>query len=382
MAQTPSTVKSPDTTPEPQSMTNPRRRRRAAAATALAGLVVAACGDTQTTVPVPAVPAAGASVDAGGDTAASERPAVDDATPAARPEPPEVPRLRSLGGITLPGGRDMLGGLSAMEVSPDGSTLTAIGDRGWVFTIALRYGADNGLVEAAVTGVTPVLEPDGTPVSGLRADAEGLARLSNGGYALSFEREHRIAVYPAGPGDTGALGLLVPPRGTELSSNRGIEALTALPDGRLLAIAETALDVDAGRHQAWLVDDRGWSDLVYQAEPGFRPSGATTLPSGDVVVIERRTPRLLTLGGRLVFIPATALRPGTTVSGVEIGRLGPPLTNDNYEAVAAWRDADGRTRLLVASDDNYTALLRTRLEQFVFEPSPTATSGLTAGSGS
>ena len=360
-----------------------RPQRRATAATALAGLVAAACGGPQAIAPAPAaVPAAAAGIDPTGGAAPIEQAAIDDAARTAPPGPRQIPQLRSLGGVTLPGGRNMLGGLSAMEVSADGRTLTAVGDRGWVFRIALRYDADDGLADAAVTGVTPVLEPDGTPVSGLRADAEGLARLPGGGYALSFEREHRIAIYPASPADDGAQRLLVLPRGTELSSNRGIEALTALPDGRLLAIAETALDVDAGRHQAWLVDDAGWAGFIYQAEPGFRPSGATTLPSGDVVVIERRTPRLLTLGGRLVLLPAAALRPGATVSGFEIGRLGPPLTNDNYEAVTAWRDAGGRTHLLVASDDNYTALLRTRLEQFVLDPGPTATGGVTAGSGS
>ena len=38
---------------------------------------------------------------------------------------------------------------------------------------------------------------------------------------------------------------------------------------------------------------------------------------------------------------------------------------DNMEGIALWTDADGRTRLALISDDNYNALQRTLLVDFI-----------------
>ena len=40
---------------------------------------------------------------------------------------------------------------------------------------------------------------------------------------------------------------------------------------------------------------------------------------------------------------------------------------ENMEGIAVWRDASGRTRLTLISDDNFTGLLRTLLLDFVVE---------------
>ena len=50
--------------------------------------------------------------------------------------------------------------------------------------------------------------------------------------------------------------------------------------------------------------------------------------------------------------------------GREIARLGPTLTIDNMEGIAARRGARGETLLYLVSDDNFTVLQRTLLHMF------------------
>jgi hypothetical protein len=73
-------------------------------------------------------------------------------------------------------------------------------------------------------------------------------------------------------------------------ANAGLECITLLNDGRLLLISE---DMKRGPHKvaAWIGvpnhTGHTWQDVAYPIVGRFRPSDATTLPDGDVVVQER-----------------------------------------------------------------------------------------------
>ena len=50
--------------------------------------------------------------------------------------------------------------------------------------------------------------------------------------------------------------------------------------------------------------------------------------------------------------------------GVELARLAPPYTVDNFEGLAVFPDKRGGTIIYILSDDNFNPLQRTLLLQF------------------
>lgn len=189
------------------------------------------------------------------------------------------------------------------------------------------------------------------------ADAEEIVR-TNQGWAVAFERRHRVWIYPDrldGP----ARPLDIPADLTELGGNDGIEAMAMLADGRWLLIAEGA--EDRPDSPAWIGRAGEWRPLRYRRHGLFRPTGAAILPDGDILVVERR---YTLVGGpalRLVRIAAEQLRQGAAVSGEALALIEPPLAVDNFESIAIRRRADGRSIALILADDNFNPLQSTLL---------------------
>jgi hypothetical protein len=118
---------------------------------------------------------------------------------------------------------------------------------------------------------------------------------------------------------------------------------------------------------AYLWRKDGWSRLTYAYGGGFRPTGATRLPDGDILVVERQHLLLAGVSVRLMRVAAADIRPGAHLEGREIARWGPPLTVDNFEGVAARRGPGGETLIYLLSDDNFHPLQRTLLVMFALE---------------
>ena len=318
---------------------------RAVLVLAVPALVVAACGN----------PPGGAIGKENGVIIEARRVPLD----VAAPERDTVGRLRYRGGLAVRSADERFGGLSGLLVRPDGGGITAVSDNGYWIGANLIYDEEGNLADIADATITPMLAPDGRPLrSGSERDAEALARAPGGGVIVAFERAHRLWRYSQpgevpepidGPADLG-----------EQPSNQGVEALTTLADGRLLAISE-GLKTQGGV-VGWLRDGDGrWDRLTWASRGGFQPTGATILPDGDVLVLERRW---LPVGARFRRIAATAIAPGAILDGTEIARLEGSLTTDNMEGIDARGAADGRTLVYVVSDDNYGGLQATLLMLF------------------
>src|SRR3569833_361856 len=83
-----------------------------------------------------------------------------------------------------------------------------------------RHVGVSGATFALLTG------QDGKPLAGkAEADAEGVAVWPDGDLMVSFERKHRIWLYPAGGGPPRALPL---PR-IRMPDNAGVEGLALAP---------------------------------------------------------------------------------------------------------------------------------------------------------
>jgi hypothetical protein len=289
------------------------------------------------------------------------------------PDRENVGSLRFRGGLELTSPDRRFGGLSALLLSEDGARLTAVTDRGhWVTArlVTTPDGAPRALVEAEIGALHG---PGGAHLRGKRhTDSESLARLADGALVVGFERDHRLWRYPAATNPLAGHPEAFPvpakfrAKLANLRNNNGIEALATLADGALLAIAEGRKEEDAS--PAFLWRGGAWSELVYPRVPGFRPTGATTLPGGDLLVIERSFSIFDGVAIRFQRIAAARIQAGATLRGTTLAVLRRPLTLDNLEGVAARRHAaTGETLVYLISDDNFGLLQRTLLLVFALE---------------
>ncbi len=266
------------------------------------------------------------------------------------------------GGLLLGSADRRFGGWSDLWIDPGNSRLVAISDNGW--TIDARVAFDGTLRGLSHAKLGRLAGPDGRVLEGPAADAEALVRLPDGGFAVGFERQHRILVYPPSepPFARRPRAMALPPHVSAAPRNGGIETMARLANGRLLFLLEDL--VEEGAHVGYVGAASGWTKIAYRAAPGFVPVGACTLAGGDTIILERAFSLFGGFGSRIVRVAAGAWREGEAVSGTELARLRPPMASDNYEGIATTRTADGADLLWLVSDDNYSLLQRTLLAVF------------------
>ncbi|MGJ3232534.1 MAG: esterase-like activity of phytase family protein [Oceanicaulis sp.] len=317
--------------------------------------------------------------------AACGSPAPQDAGVAAEPAAlfPDDPgraqigALRYAGGLVLTSETQGFGGWSALELNEDGSRLLALSDSGvWMRArLEVEDGSPAGLAEIRLA---PVLGPDGAPLAGDRADAEGLAPLGDGRYAVSFERDHRIAVFELGADWSGIdtaveTAFPAPPGADRLRANAGIEALAADAE-RLYAGVEDPL-VSGQPHTLWVYDRTALGAppraLQLALEPGFGLTALTIGPDGALYLVERFWAR--EVGNRIhisrLSADQLAAAGGAPLTPERLATLSPDMTVDNIEA-AAFAEIDGAPMLILMSDDNFNAEQRTLLLAFRLEAAP------------
>ncbi len=282
--------------------------------------------------------------------------------------------LRWRGGLLLSADDPRFGGLSDLVISPDGQHITAITDAGRWVTARLTYDKAGNLAGVAAGQWGALRDTRGLLLTGkANQDAEALTRLADGSLLVAYEHHHRLRRFPpaqtAGDGLAGVPAAVDRPAGIAAAgTNSGIEALVALAGDRLLAFTEGQSVgglQGAGGYAVYLRDGAGrWQGLALKPKGLFYPTGAAQLPSGDVILLERRFTLLGGLSARLRRIPLDAVQPGALLGGVEIAELRPPLTLDNFEGVAVHQLGDGTTRITLISDDNFSPLQSTLLVQF------------------
>ena len=285
------------------------------------------------------------------------------------PERPAVKtagKLAFLSGFELVSDHPRFGGLSGLEVSPDGKRLRAVSDRGSWLTAALTHDAAGHLVAVDSWRAAPMLTPAGKPVRGRQRDAEGLARSSRGTFLVSFEGRHRIWRYPRA---LDGLPRPVPaPRAlNDAPVNGGLEGITVLSDGTVLGMTERHANED-GSLKGWFMKQGSAHEIAYMPANGLNPTGLAALPDGGVLLLERR----LTLSGihsRIVRVAKNHLEEagrsaGARVRGEILADLRHPMSVDNFEGLALRRDRAGRMLLYLVSDDNFRPFQRTLLLQF------------------
>lgn len=276
--------------------------------------------------------------------------------------------LTYLGGLRLRSSSRIFGGLSGLEVSEDGRRLLAISDRGFWFSANLVFGGDGRLSGLTNTDLSRMRGRDGKPLTRrFLQDAEALAR-DGEDYLVAFEGAHRIWRYSAarGAAAAGEPTHAVPGlRG--LPSNGGLEALTVLGPGVLLALSEDGRTPE-GDLRGWFIDGAKHDEVSFVTQGRFKPTDLAVLPSGDLLVLERSFSGLGGFGARLSVIDRETVLPGARLSGREIARFRAPLVVDNFEGLAVV-EVGGRTLLYIVSDDNFSAFQRNLLLMFELDES-------------
>lgn len=272
-------------------------------------------------------------------------------------------------GLILTSAFKGFGGLSAIRLSADGASFTALSDKGDWFTGNIVY---DGKVMTGLADVksAPMLGDDGKPIQSKGwFDSESLA--FDGAIAyVGLERVNRILRFDFSKGGISSRGEVVatPPAIARLPYNKGLEALAFVPKGlplagTLIALSERGLD-RSGNLLGFLIGGPDPGQFTVRRSADFDISDCVLLPSGDLLLLERKFSLAAGLGIRIRRIPLSTLKPGALVDGPSIFEADLGKEIDNMEGLDVHRDADGALVLTMISDDNFSLLQRTLLLQF------------------
>jgi hypothetical protein len=301
----------------------------------------------------------------------------------ARPIPDFEPRERSRtrfgrlvyrSGLVLTSPHRGFGGLSGLRFLDDkGERFLALSDQGSWFTGSIRYtsGKMVGLddVEAA-----PMLNAEGRPITEKRLwyDTESLARDGSLVY-VGLERVNQIMRFDFAKGGTRARGEVVPtpPAVRKLPYNKGLEALVFVPRdmkgqplaGTLIAMSEGGFDADGNLIGFLLGGPSPGQFSIKRTDLQFI-SDAVLLPSGELLILERKFSWFTGINIRIRSIPLKTIAPGALVDGPVLFEADLGHEVDNMEGIDAHVTAEGETVLTMVSDDNFSMLQRTLLLQF------------------
>jgi len=277
--------------------------------------------------------------------------------------------LQFRSGLVLTSSFRGFGGLSGLRLDAKGERFIAISDKGSWFTgrIAYRGKQMTGLEEVEAS---PMLGPDGRPITARGwFDSESIALDGSLAY-VGLERVNRVLRYDFSKGVTRALGeeVPLPQAARKLPYNKGLEALVAVPKGQplagtLIAISERGLDT-AGNILGFLIGGKTPGQFTMRRSENFDVSDAALLPSGDMLLLERKFSWLGGVGIRIRRIPLKSFAPGAVVDGPVIFLADLGYEIDNMEGIDTHVTAEGETVITMVSDDNFSMIQRNLLLQF------------------
>src|SRR5437763_117910 len=202
-------------------------------------------------------------------------------------------KLEYRSGLVLTSSFRGFGGLSGLRLDASGERFIAISDKGSWFTgrIVYRGREMTGLDDVEAS---PMVGPDGRPITARGwFDSESIA-LDGSFVYVGLERVNQLLRFNFAKGFTRSHGEVVPlpPAARKLPFNKGLEALVMVPKGQplagtLIAISERGLDAD-GNILGFLIGGRTPGQFGLRRTENFDVSDATLLPSGDLLVLERK----------------------------------------------------------------------------------------------
>jgi hypothetical protein len=218
--------------------------------------------------------------------------------------------------------------------------------------------------------MAPILGPDGKPLAARGwYDAESIAEF-DGMLYVGIERVEQIVRFDYRRNGVHARGqpIKVPPDFKTLAYNKSLECLAAVPQrlpraGGLIAVTERSLD-SSGNLRSFLLGSGYVTRFSVKRSDDFEVSGCTTLPSGDLLLLERRYSPVRGVAVRIRRLPIASIQEGALVDGRSIFEADLAYQIDNMEGIAVHRTARGETIITLVSDDNFSVIQRNLMLQF------------------
>src|SRR4029077_3219796 len=158
---------------------------------------------------------------------------------------------------------------------------------------------------------------------------------------VGLERVNQVLRFDFARGFTRSLGEVVPlaPAARKLPYNRGLEALVMVPRGfalagTLIAISERGLDA-GGNIIGFLVGGKAPGQFGVRRTENFDVSDAVLLPSGDLLLLERKFSLLGGMGIRIRRMALASFAPGAVIDGPSIFNADLGNEIDNMEGIDA-----------------------------------------------
>ncbi len=261
------------------------------------------------------------------------------------------------------------GGLSGLRLDKKGEQFISLSDKGHWFTGRLAYRGKR-LAGLADVKSAPMLDSDGKRITARGwFDSESLA-LDGSVVYVGLERVNQILRFDFAKGGIRSRGEVVPvPSGiSDLPFNKGLEALVFVPKGQplagtLIAISERGLD-PSGNILGFLLGGPSPGQFTVKRSKNFDISDAVLLPSGDLLLLERKFSLLEGVGIRIRRVPFQSIVPDAVIDGPTIFDVDLGYEIDNMEGIDVHVTEDGETVLTMVSDDNFSVIQRTLLLQF------------------
>lgn len=292
--------------------------------------------------------------------------------------------LDFLGGLVLTSDDREFGSLSALRSRDRGRELLSVGDEGTWFSSRL-VSDDAGRPLRIEDAVMARLHDDrGRPLQEKKdSDAESLTLRERDGALealVGFERRHRVLVYRSQSGYRGLLTAPGRPLARQpadlgrLRPNAGLEAIATAPaatplGGEVILMGEDPRPGETD-HPGWIVGGVRPGTFHVARRDDFSITDACFLPSGDLLILERRFRWTRGVAMRIRRIAARDIVPGRTVDGPDLLFADGGYEIDNMEGLAVDRAPDGATILTLISDDNRSWLQRTVLLRFRLRDEP------------
>lgn len=247
------------------------------------------------------------------------------------------------------------GGLSALEIAPDGLSVIALSDKGTFTTGVIRRDVAGRITGIDTTAPKGLQDETGATLPAGRNDTEGLALAADGSAFVSLEGPARVLFYQHLDGP--ALPLPDAAEFASLDDNKALEALAIAPDGAIYTLPEES----EGDYPLLRLRNGVWDTAFHIAKSGnFLPVGADFGPDGRFYLLERQFRGLSGFASRIRrFDPDSR----GTVAG-EVLLQTAAGTHDNLEGLSIWRDGAGRLVASMVSDDNFLPVLATDLVEY------------------
>lgn len=256
------------------------------------------------------------------------------------------------------------GGFSGLEISDDGTEITAVSDKGRIMRGQILRDANDNPIGVTEMRFAYVLGPNGARMQKWREDAEGLAIDNRGRLYVSFEGEPgRVWRYDRFGGAATEL-----PHAAfmeQMQPNSGLEGLAVDRSGSLFSLPERSGQLNRP-FPVWRYRNGQWDQpFSVPRHPPHLTVGLDIGPDNRLYLLERHFSGI-SFRTRIRRFDVV----GDALQNERILLDTPSGTHLNLEGISVWRDVDNVLRITMIADDNFRSFLNTTLVEYRFPSLP------------